>query len=103
MDGIRGRVEVGRLGREDLGQSIRPHVLGARVEGECEIEPAEEQGPARLSGSQPLSVSDVCKVLVIGPDHYGQLGPLQPMVPLGEGGVDGQELAIPHVIICLRR
>ena len=89
-DGIWGRVEVGRLGREDPGQSIRPHVIGTRAEGEGEIEPAEEQGPARL---------DVCKVLVIGPDHYGLLGLLQPMAPLGEGGMDGQQLAIPHVII----
>ena len=54
-----------------------------------------------LSGSQPLGVPDVGKVLVVGLDHYGLLGPLQPVAPLGEGGVDGQELPIPHVIVCL--
>ena len=80
-----------------------PHVLGARAVGEGKIEPAEEQGPARLSRSQPLGVSDVSKVLVISPNHYGLLDPLHPMAPLGEGGVDSQELPIPHVIIRLRR
>ena len=38
---------------------------------------------------------------MIGPDQYWVLGPLQPMLPLGQGGMDGQELPIPHVVVGL--
>ena len=69
--------------------------------GQGEVEPAEEQAPARLTGSQPLGVPDIGQVLVVRPGNYGLLGPLQPVAPLGEGGVDSQELLIAHVIVRL--
>ena len=102
-DGIRSRTVVGGLRLEVSGESVCPHVLGARAVGQGEVEPAEEQGPARLTGSQPLGVPDIGQVLVVRPDNYGLLGPLQPVAPLGEGGVDSRELPIAHVIVRLCR
>ena len=100
-DGIWGWTVVGGLEREDSGESISPHVLGAVGQGE--VKSTEEKHSARLSGSQPLGVPDVGQVLVVCPYHDGLLGPLQPVAPLREGGVDSQELPISQVVICLRR
>ena len=102
-DGIQSRAVVGGLGLEDSGESVCPHVLGARAVGQGEVEPAEEQGPACLTGTQPLGVPDIGQVLVVRPDNYGLLGPLQPVAPLREGGVDSQELPIAHVVVRLCR
>ena len=40
---------------------------------------------------------------MVCPYHNGLLGPLQPVAPLREGGVDCQELSITDVVIGLGR
>ena len=50
-----------------------------------------------------LLASRMWVIFMVGPDHVGLLGPLQPMSPLSQGGMDGQELPVPHIIVCLCR
>ena len=63
-DGVHHRTVAGGVRGEHSGKGVRPHVLGARAVGQGEIEPAEKQGPVRLSGAQPLQkrqqTSDLC-------------------------------------------
>ena len=40
---------------------------------------------------------------MVGPDEYGMLGPLQPVAPLRQGGVYGQEFSVADVVIGLGR
>ena len=89
-DGVHRRTVAWGVRGEHSGKSVRPHVLGARVVGQGEMEPAEKQGPARLSGAQPLRVPNVRKVFTVRPYEDGVLGSLEPMLPLRQGGVDGQ-------------
>ena len=91
------------LGGKETGQGIGTDVLGAGTERQGEIESAEEEGPARLPGTEPFRVADVGQVLVVRPDEDGMLGPLQPVPPLLKGRMDGQKFPVPHVVVMLCR
>ena len=88
-----GWVSVGKR------QGIGTDVLGTGTEHQGEVKSAEEEGPTRLPGTEPLRVADVDQVLMVRPDEDGMLGPLQPVPPLLKGCVDGQKFPVPHVII----
>ena len=55
-------VGVFRLGLsgEETGQGVGTDILGARTERQREIKSAEKEGPARLPGTEPLRIADVC-------------------------------------------
>ena len=89
-DGDHTRTVAWGVRGEHSGKGVCPHVLGARAVGQGEIKPVEKQGPARLSGAQPLCVPNVRKVFMVRPYEDGVLGSLEPMPPLRQGGVDGQ-------------
>ena len=91
------------LSGEMTGQGIGPDIFGTRAERQGEDESAEQEGPARLPGTEPLRIADVSEVLVVRPDENGVLGSLQPVPPLLEGHVDGQKFPVSHVIIPLGR
>ena len=46
------------------------------AERQGKIEPAGQEGPARLPGTEPLRITDVGKVLVVHPDEDGVLSSL---------------------------
>ena len=58
-DGVHRRTVAWGVRGEHSGKGVCPHVLGARAVGQGEVEPAEKQGPACLSGAQPLCVPNV--------------------------------------------
>ena len=80
-------------GGKELGQGVGTDVLGTGTERQGEIKSAEEEGPARLPGTEPLRVADVDQVLMVRPDEDRMLGL----------HVDGQKFPVPHVIMMLRQ
>ena len=58
-----GWVSVGK----EMGQGVGMDVLGTGTEHQGEIKSAEEEGPARLPGTEPLRVADVGQVLIHPP------------------------------------
>ena len=84
-----------------MGQGVCPDIFGAGTERQGEVESTEQEGPARLPGTEPLRIADVGEVFVVRPDEDGVLGSLQPVPPLLEGRVDGQKFPVTHIIIPL--
>ena len=56
---LRVGIPRGTLTREQARERVRTHVLRAGPVGEGEVEMAEQESPARLSGTQPLRIPDV--------------------------------------------
>ncbi len=67
--------------------------------GDGEVEPGEKQCPAGLVGIEPLGFAEV---LVICNDSEWVVSSLQPVPPLFQSQLDGEQLSIPNVIILLR-
>lgn len=73
----------------------------AKSQGEFKM--AKEKHPSCSPGVQPLCVSEVQQVLLVGL-HYKQLGrTLQPVSPLLQGKHHCKQLSIPNIIIYLSR
>ncbi len=85
------------------GESISFNVLTSRTVRDLETETGEEQGPSGLPRVETFGFLEILQILVVG-DHYkGVLSTLQPMPPLLQSELDGQQLPITHVVVLLRR
>ena len=80
------------------GQGIRLDVFETRAVGQGEVKPAEEEGPSGLARVKVFRNLEVLQVLVVGPEQECMLGTLQPVPPLLEGHLDGQQLPITDVV-----
>ncbi len=69
--------------------------------GDGEVEPGEKQCPAGLVGIEPLGFAEVLEVLVICNYSEWVVSSLQPVPPLFQSQLDGEQLSIPDVIILL--
>ncbi len=70
--------------------------------GDGEIGPGEKQSPAGLARVEPLGFTEILKVFVVCNDREWVISSLQPVPPLFQSQLDGEQLTVPDVIILLR-
>ncbi|MCI4376333.1 hypothetical protein PGIGA_G00187250 [Pangasianodon gigas] len=78
------------------------HVLGPWMIRNSKVKSGKEEGPPGLSRIQPLGLMQILKVSVVSEDKEGMLSPLQPVPPLFQCHLDGQQFTVPDVVVLLR-
>ncbi len=78
-------------------EGIRLDILisGSMCDGK--LEPDEEEGPASLSGVQPLGSLGIFQVFVVSDNHKGVLSFLQPVPPFPQRQFNGEQLPIYNI------
>ncbi len=69
--------------------------------GDGEIKPGEKQSPAGLTGIEPLGFTKILQIFVICNDGEWVISSLQPVTPLFQHKIDGEQLTISDVIVLL--